>query len=286
MRHIISLTAIPPRFADLGLTLHSLLRQKSRPEAVELWIPHSYRRFPQWGGGLPDVPEGVTLRRVDVDYGPATKVLPALREWRGQAVEILFSDDDRYFSPDWSLRFLKVRRERPGVAICATGTTVARMGGGGAAYAPLPRALPAPPLEEQWGYQLRRLFGILLNRPDRRRLALLTEGVGRSGHVDIAEGYRGIMIRPDFLDDAVYDIPPVLWTVDDVWISGHLARRGVAIWADRRLNRSQMIRAQSDAAPLYKSVIEGADREAANLACIDYMRRTYGIWGGVAIQST
>ncbi len=96
MRHIISLTAIPPRFADLGLTLHSLLRQKSRPEAVELWIPHSYRRFPQWGGGLPDVPEGVTLRRVDVDYGPATKVLPALRERRGQAVEILY--DVRPFS--------------------------------------------------------------------------------------------------------------------------------------------------------------------------------------------
>jgi hypothetical protein len=94
------------------------------------------------------------------------------------------------------------------------------------------------------------------------------------------------MVRPEFLDDLVYEIPPVLWTVDDVWISGHLTRRGVPIWADRRLNRVSMIRAQSAAAPLYKATIEGADRAAANLACVQYMQQAYGIWGGVAVQST
>ena len=90
MRYVISLSTIPPRFASVGPCLNALLRQTARPEAVELYIPHSYRRFPQWGGGLPEVPAGVTIVRVDEDLGPATKILPAARAWRGQDVELFF----------------------------------------------------------------------------------------------------------------------------------------------------------------------------------------------------
>jgi hypothetical protein len=286
VRHIITLSTIPPRFAGIGPTLRSLVAQRSRPEAIELWIPHSYRRFPQWGGALPEVPEGVTLRRVEVDLGPATKVLPAIRERRGQAVEVLFGDDDRYFEPDWSARFLTVRKEHPDAALCATGTTVALVGGGWVAKQPLPRAVPAPPAHEQLGVLVRRLLGKALSGPNGPKVAPRADMIAQSGYLDIAEGFRGVMVRPEFLDDLVYEIPPVLWTVDDVWISGHLTRRGVPIWADRRLNRVSMIRAQSAAAPLYKATIEGADRAAANLACVQYMQQTYGIWGGVAVQST
>ena len=79
MRHVITLSTIPPRFAGIGPALRSLVAQRSRPEAVELYIPRSYRRFPDWGGGLPEVPEGVRIVRVDEDLGPATKILPAAR---------------------------------------------------------------------------------------------------------------------------------------------------------------------------------------------------------------
>ena len=286
MRHIISLTSIPPRFADLGLTLRSLVQQKSRPEAVELWIPHSYRRFPGWGGGLPAIPDGVTLRRVDMDYGPATKVLPALRARRGEPVEVVFGDDDRQFAPDWSEQFLMVRKEHPDAALCATGTTVVSMGGDWVAAGPLPRAVEAPSPHEQWGVQIRRLVAQAFAGPKGPVLSPAAQTIARSGYLDIAEGYRGVMLRPEFLDDLVQDISPVLWAVDDVWISGHLTRRGVPIWADRRLNRARLIRAQSSAEPLYAATIEGADLGAANLACIRYMQQTYGIWGGVADQST
>jgi hypothetical protein len=73
-RYVISLSAIPPRFAHLGPVLDSLLRQRPRAEAVLLYIPKSYRRFPEWDGALPDVPEGVEIRRVEEDLGPATKL--------------------------------------------------------------------------------------------------------------------------------------------------------------------------------------------------------------------
>jgi hypothetical protein len=69
----------------------------------------------------------------------------------------------------------------------------------------------------------------------------------------------------------------------ELWISGHLTRRGVPIRADRRLNRAQLIGAQSAAAPLYAAAIEG---RAADPACVDDRRRSYGVWGGAATQST
>ncbi|MDM7932951.1 glycosyltransferase family 2 protein [Tabrizicola sp.] len=281
MRHIISLSTIPPRFAAIGPTLASLVGQSSRPEAVELYIPKSYRRFPTWGGGLPQVPDGVTIVRVDEDLGPATKVLPAARTYRGQELDLLFADDDHFYRPDWAQRFLMVRKAHPTAAVCASGTTVARLGRDWVSDGPLPKAVRAPRPSEQWGYWLRRLLANS-RRPDptRPQLRAAHRKLDRSGHVDIAEAFAGVALRPDFLDEDAFVIPPVLWAVDDVWLSGQLARRHIPIWADRRLNRSVAIRGVVDTTPLLRAVIEGADRRAANLACVDYMRETYGIWGG------
>ena len=122
MRHVITLSTIPPRFSGLGPTLRALVAQSSRPEAVELWIPQHYRRFPGYGGELPEVPEGVAIRRCDTDLGPATKVLPAAQERRGQAVDLIFCDDDQLYRRDWAARLLAVRARRPADAVTAGGT--------------------------------------------------------------------------------------------------------------------------------------------------------------------
>jgi hypothetical protein len=291
MRHVITLSTIPPRFAQIGPTLASLVRQTSRPEAVELYIPASYRRFPEWGGGLPEVPEGVTIVRVEADHGPATKVLPAARKWRGQGVDLLYADDDHHYARNWARRFLDVRREHPEAAVCAAATTVERMGRPWSAPRPTPTARIAPGYQEQIGFHLRRLGrafvdGIVPARPGRVKLLPKFRKLDASGFVDIAEGYAGVALRPEMLDDAAFDIPPVIWSVDDVWLSGHFARRGVPIWADQRLNLAQAILPLSRTAPLYSAVIEGSNRPQANTACVDYMRKTYGIWGGTAAQST
>lgn len=93
-------------------------------------------------------------------------------------------------------------------------------------------------------------------------------------------------LRPEFLDAPAFLLPQVIWSVEDVWLSGHLARRGSPFWADRRLNLSRAILPVSRVAPPYAAVIEGADRPNANTACIDHLRAAYGIWGGDAVQST
>lgn len=287
MRHVITLSTIPPRFASLGRTLSSLLQQSSRPEAVELYIPQTYRRFPEWGGALPAVPDGVRIIRVAEDLGPATKILPAARLYRGQELDLLYADDDQFYAADWAQGFLAARKRHPGVALCAAATTVKRMGRDWSAEAPQPRAVVAPHFQDQVGYHLRRLMakvwrrraGILPLQPRFRKL-------DRSGYADFAEGYAGVAVRPDWFDDLAFAIPTVAWAVDDVWLSGQLARRGVLIWGDIGLNRLRAIPTVSHTTPLYGAVINGANRPEANLAAVDYMREAYGIWGGAAVQST
>jgi hypothetical protein len=281
MRHVITLSTIPPRFKDIGQTLQSLVAQRSRPEAVELWIPHSYRRFPQWGGGLPEVPEGVTIRRVEADLGPATKVLPASLHWRGRGVELIYLDDDRVYAPSWAADCLKVRQAHPDAAICGAGFSLAERYGYPVTETPLPRMVKAPDPIQQPGFLFRRLLKIALGR-GKVRLSTPWHRFSGSGYTDVAEGYGGVMVKPEAFAEADLNIPPVLWAVDDIWLSGCLARRGIPIWADRSLYRVREVIDVSLTHPLFKQVIEGADRKTADRACVDYMRATYGIWGGGA----
>ncbi len=285
MRHIITLSTIPPRFANIGPTLAGLLQQSSCPEAVELYIPRTYRRFPQWGGGLPPVPDGVRIVRVEEDLGPATKILPAARAYRGQALDLLYVDDDYLFNCDWAQKNLALRKDHPFAAICSAAGTIQGNGRNWTADGPLPRAVPAPVPRLQAGFVLRRFlrrrFGFW---PDRKGVKPAVQRLTRSGFADIAKGFGGVMVRPDYFDDLAHDIPQVLWSVDDVWLSGHLERRGIPIWADRRLNKSVEFAQLSATHPLYGLVVDGADRLAAKRACIDHMRATYGIWGGDAVK--
>ena len=74
---IVSLSSIPPRFHKIGATLQALLGQSARIDRICLYIPEVYRRFPDWDGSLPEVPEGIEIHRTEADLGPATKVLAA-----------------------------------------------------------------------------------------------------------------------------------------------------------------------------------------------------------------
>ena len=88
MKKIISLTSIPPRFKGLKSVLNSLA--SNMVDEIRLYIPLKYHRFPDWDGLLPETPRSVKIFRCPVDYGPATKVLPACKDLRGQEVQIFF----------------------------------------------------------------------------------------------------------------------------------------------------------------------------------------------------
>ena len=122
-RYVVSLSSVPPRFRDLEPGLRSLLNQTIPPEQVILYLNRHYSRFPDWDGTLPEVPEGVEVRMVDEDYGPATKLLPALEDFAEEDVEILFCDDDQIYPPYLAEELFKARLLHPEACIAGSGMT-------------------------------------------------------------------------------------------------------------------------------------------------------------------
>ena len=137
-----------------------------------------------------------------------------------------------------------------------------------------PADLPRPVKPSHWhkkAYLAKRALTLALYRPTRR-------GYITPGYVDIFEGLAGVLIRPDWFDDAAFDIPPVLWTVDDVWLSGSLMRRGFRIRTTDEPHRASVLKGPHKTHPLFMYSTEGHGRHEANVRCIEYFQKTYGIW--------
>jgi len=274
---IVSLSSIPPRFDKLGPTLDCLLNQTAPVDRIILHIPETYRRFPDWDGTLPDVPSGVEIARVPADIGPATKILYAARAFRGQDVDLLLCDDDRRYKPHWAQAFLDARAEHPDAAIAIAGFEADRYGQSQMQNRPQPRAKTRSRAKDL-RFQAKMVREFLFPPVQRKYLREPTRVLFRhSGYVDCFEGFGGVLVKPDFFDDACFDIPDVVWAVDDVWLSGCLARKHVPIWALADQHDTQHTPAGVYEA-LHKAEIEGADRDAANMDCIDYFRQTHGVW--------
>ncbi|MGA1275582.1 MAG: glycosyltransferase family 2 protein, partial [Gemmobacter sp.] len=93
-----------------------------------------------------------------------------------------------------------------------------------------------------------------------------------------AEGYGGVVVRPSFFDASFREIPPVLWAVDDVWISGNLARRGVPILAVADAAQLRFMAEHHAPDALHQVAIEGAARFEANRRCALWMQEHLGVW--------
>ena len=122
----ISLTSIPPRFSRVGETLESLLRQTVEIKNIWLTIPKSYKRFPNWDGVLPKVPKGITIKRINEDLGPASKLIPTLKNTASKDY-ILYCDDDWEYKPTWAESFVFHSRKKTS-AIAASTFSVERLG--------------------------------------------------------------------------------------------------------------------------------------------------------------
>ncbi|MFY0636080.1 MAG: glycosyltransferase family 2 protein [Vannielia sp.] len=274
---VISLTTIPSRFGMIGPTLESLVAQKADIESIRLYIPHKYRRFADYDGSLPTVPKGVEIHRSDIDYGPASKVLHCVEDLRGTDSRIILCDDDRDYPSDWAQTLIEVSDAHPGCAVCCMGWPLEKWD-----YSRTDRPQPTPevrPKGTDWDYRKKRLrqqikartLFAVRHKPPRRHYKT-------SGYVDIFGGVGGVLVRPEWFDEAAFDIPPVVWTVDDVWLSGQLARQGVPIWLHADMFLAQSTEADLTDA-LFRAEIEGHRREEANRAAIEHMQKTYQIWG-------
>lgn len=281
---IISLSTIPPRFDKLGPTLESLLKQTADVEAIQLYIPHKYRRFPDYDGTIPKVPAGITVIRAQDDLGPASKVLFCARALRGTNTAILFCDDDHIYPANWAETLLSAAERHPDRAICLWGGRISSLG---FAEPERPRKHPAPPSRDGFfgkrgNYRQRRVLQQISNlfRPEKLAKPPHKYIYDTSGELDFFCGFQGVVVRPDWFDDDAFDIPPVLWSVDDMWLSGQIVKKGITIWglaADYSV--SPVLRAEAhSSAPLVTSVNDGNNRFEADRACVRYFQETYGTW--------
>jgi len=192
-RLVVTLTTIPARAQRLRATLRSLLDQTEPADRIVLCLPDTSRRT---GMPYPDpatlgLPAGIEVLRC-TDEGPASKLLPTLRA-EPQAL-IVVVDDDVIYPRDFLAALLAAHRAAPDAAVGLRGV----------------RIVPGVP------------FPALTH--------VMCSAIPAPVAVDILFGTWGYLVPPGALDDAVHDFagqPDAVRWVDDVWISGHLAWRGV-----------------------------------------------------------
>ncbi|MCI2400789.1 hypothetical protein [Aliiroseovarius subalbicans] len=216
---VISLTSIPPRFAQLPRVIAALNAQTRPPDRIFLTLPKRYRRFP--GSHAPPDIAGVEVLRPDHDPGPAGKVLCVARLLAGQPVDLLYCDDDWDYAPGWAQGFLDARvAQGPDTVLAGATFDGSRVG------------LPG---------------------------------------VTIAQGFAGVMIRPDHLDAIAQTPPNAAWTVDDIWLSGSFARADLPVVEVPGLRA--LATPLADAANLQDARVDGRTRAQANLACAACVKR-------------
>src|SRR6266566_3962518 len=198
-RVIVSLSTVPERIGNLGPTVRSLLRQTRPPDEIVLAIPEfSLREQRSY-----EVPEYVSrLPRVRIlhcrrDWGPATKFIPIVREelaaGRGDTL-IMVVDDDRVYPRDALETYLHYNEQLPDAALCFRG-------------AAMPRNL-------DWRHA-KMIRASELREP--QPAAVIT-------------GCGSYLIQPRFFDESLWDYsqaPQGAFYMDDIWISGCLAKRNV-----------------------------------------------------------
>lgn len=258
---IVTLTTTPARMCALDATLQSILRQKRRADRVIVYIPKTYRRAEFGSYTIPDVPAGIEVRVCEHDYGPATKILPAVLEFAGRDVRIVYCDDDQVYDPDWLERLVEASVRHPGECIADRGFRVAKF--------------DARRKFKQPQFRLLKWASLGLWQPLRKF------DTRREDTVDLAMGFGGVLVRPEYFTADAFHIPDVLWTVDDVWLSGQLALNGIRI-RQASGRRESANSPAADLVSLFKSTIEGHDRTSANQQCVEYFRRNHGIWSSTA----
>ncbi len=198
-RIIASVSTVPERIGNLGPTIRSLLRQTRPPDEIVLAIPEfSIREQRPYV-----VPEQVSrwprLRVLHCrrDWGPATKFIPIVREelaaGRGNTL-IMVVDDDRIYPRDALETYLHYNKQLPDAALCFRG-------------AAMPRDL-------DWRHA-KMIRASELRQP--QPAAVIT-------------GCGSYLIQPRFFDESLWDYsqaPKGAFYMDDIWISGCLARRNV-----------------------------------------------------------
>ena len=101
MKIIVSFTTSPTRINKCGPMINSILDQTRKPDLFLLNIPETFARTGETYVIPKYIRKSLTVNHIDTDYGPATKILPAVVYLRGQTgaydpkhTRIIYLDDD------------------------------------------------------------------------------------------------------------------------------------------------------------------------------------------------
>ncbi len=197
---VVCLTTTPSRLPYIAGTLKSLLRQTRRPQRIRLHLPGFSRREQR---PYPVPAHLAALQAVDVvrcaDYGPATKLLPALPAFAPEQ-KLLVVDDDMLYPADLVDNFFRWSKAYPHLALGSSGWVV-------------PTDLTDRPTT--------LLSNLRQSPPTPRKSTRIKAPV----QVDILQGYSGYLVRPAFFNAEVFtayaSAPAEAFFQDDVWISAH-----------------------------------------------------------------
>jgi len=194
---VISMTTIPTRIQDIEWVIKSLVDQEV-PAHIVLNIPMKSKRMntsytiPEFLKKYPSL----RVNRCKVDYGPSTKLIPTLELYKDQPDKIIIVvDDDVGHSPNLVKGYVETEKKYPNSALTMRG----------------------------------------IDRTHTKVTALGIVDFEEGNKVDVMTGVASYMIKPRF-----FDVPELAdygkldketakeaFFHDDVWISGHLARRKV-----------------------------------------------------------
>lgn len=214
-RVVITLSTIPERLDLLGPTLASLLDQSVHVDEIGINIPWVSRKgkkyhIPDWLKSL----HHVRVHRVDVDEGPATKLLPTLRREKPDT-RIIVVDDDNIYHRDTIKVLLKThnwflhRNDQENYT----------------SYYHGPNTLVAV---TNYGVSL-DCDGDLPDIPERIYAAFY-----RERQVDLLQGFSGFLVTPSMFPKEALSMdhgPKECISVDDIWFSGWLTVNDIPIVA-------------------------------------------------------
>lgn len=116
VRIVVSMTTIPSRLDNIDKVLESLIdKQTVRPDVLYLNVPHVFGRTGETYelSKIKYSSPRLKILRCD-DYGPVTKLLPALEaEYGNDRTVIIYADDDNIVPPDFIEQYVKQGRRHP-----------------------------------------------------------------------------------------------------------------------------------------------------------------------------
>jgi hypothetical protein len=192
-RVVVTLSTIPSRAMHLRSTLNSLLAQTTPADRIMLALPaHSKRENRPYPAVTElNIPAGIDVVQTQ-DLGPATKVLPAVSAERDAIIIVV--DDDVIYPPHFIETLVAAHNAHPQKALAYRGVNI----------------------------DTSREFVDLEH--------IFASGIGAAQKVDIVFGTWGYLLPPGTLFEGMDGTSKTQdahkW-VDDIWVSGQLAKNGV-----------------------------------------------------------